>query len=438
MSTTDSAWRPSIRMHVIASLAVCALLVLGFGGWAATTDLAGAVIAEGQVVVETNVKKVQHQTGGIVGELLVREGTRVQAGDVLIRLDDTQTQANLTIIEKSIIELQARRAREEAERDGAESITLPVQLVARLGTRQADPETKAVVEGEARLFEIRRAAREGQKAQYRERIAQLEKEIEGQSSQLAGKEKEIEWAKKELEGVRELWKKNLVQFTRVTTLERDSAKLEGDRGQLIALSAQTRGKINETRLQILQIDQELRTEVGKDLADIRGKLAELAEKRVAAEDLLKRVAIRAPQSGSVHQLDVHTVGGVVTPGQTIMLIVPEADALTIEAKIRPQDINEVRVGQRAILRFTSFNQRTTPEIQGQVTVVSADVTKEEKTGATYYTLRIAVPESELSKLDQKMVPGMPVEAFVQTNPRTVMSYVVKPLHDQLMRAFRER
>src|SRR4051812_26221397 len=434
----DKAWRPSIRMHVIASLAVCLLLVLGFGGWAATTDLAGAVIAEGQIVVDTNVKKVQHPTGGIVGKLFVREGDHAKTGDILLRLDDTQTQANLAIIVKSMIELQARKAREEAERDGAETMTLPVELMSRLASRQGDPETLAVVEGEGKLFQIRRAAREGQKAQYSERIAQLEKEIEGQTSQLAGKEKEIEWIRKELQGVRELWNKNLVQFTRVTTLERDAAKLQGDRGQLIALTAQTKGKINEIRLQILQIDQDLRTEVGKDLADIRGKLAELAEKRVAAEDMLKRIELRAPQSGLVHQLDVHTVGGVIQAGQTVMLIVPEAEALTVEAKIRPQDINEVRVGQRAILRFTSFNQRTTPEIEGQVKIVSADVTQDQKTGANYYTVRIAVAESELAKLDQKIVPGMPTEAFIQTNPRTVMSYVVKPLQDQLMRAFRER
>ena len=232
----------------------------------------------------------------------------------------------------------------------------------------------------------------------------------------------------------------MVQLTRVTALERDAARLEGERGSLVSSIAQTKGKMTETELQILQIDQDLRTEVGKELAEIRGKLAELVEKRVAAEDQLKRVDIRAPQDGVVHQLSVHTVGGVITPnGEPLMLIVPEADALTVEAKIQPQDIDQVRIGQKAVLRFSAFNQRTTPELTGEVSRVSADVTKDEKTGISFYTVRIGLTMAEIARLNGlKLVPGMPVESFIQTGERTVISYLTKPLADQLAKAWREQ
>src|SRR3954470_21073552 len=266
---------------------------MGVGGWAATTEIAGAVVAPGSLVVDTNVKKVQHPTGGVIGELRVRDGDHVQAGDVVVRLDDTQTRANLAIITKSLDELAAKQARDEAERDGAKRVLFPADLLARM----KDPEVARVVQGEQRLFEIRRAAREGQMAQLRERVAQLKEQIQGLADQVVAKRREIALIGDELKGVRELWSKNLIPITRVTALERDAARLEGEKGALISTMAQVKGKISETELQILQIDQDLRTEVGKDLAEIRGKTSELVEKKVAAEDLLKRIDIRAPQEG---------------------------------------------------------------------------------------------------------------------------------------------
>src|SRR5215212_4595183 len=299
---TNTAQR-SLRRHLAAGVAAITLLAGGVGGWAGTTDIAGAVIAPGMLVVESDVKKVQHPTGGVVAELRVRDGDLVKAGDVVIRLDDTQTRANLAIVTKGLDELSARRAREEAELEGRTSIDFPDELIAR----KSDPEVNRLLEGEAKLFEIRRKTREGLKAQLSERVSQSEEEITGLIAQIASKDKQIEWIKKELEGVRELWAKQLVQFSRVTALEREQARLEGERGQLVASVAQSKGKIAETKIQILQIDQDMRTEVGKDLAEIRAKTAELVEKKVAAEDQLKRVDIRAPQNGMVHQLDVHTV-----------------------------------------------------------------------------------------------------------------------------------
>jgi HlyD family secretion protein len=427
--------RRSIRTHLLASLVVALLLVGGIGGWAATSEFAGAVIAQGQLVVDSNVKKVQHPTGGVVAELNVRDGDMVKAGDIVIKLDDTQTRANLAIVLKGLDEYAARKAREEAEIDGLEGVTFPPDLMAR----QGDPEVDRILVGETRLFEIRRKTRDGLKGQLNERVSQSEEEIRGLIAQVDSKDKQIEWIKKELEGVRELWSKQLVQFTRVTALEREQARLEGERGQLVASIAQSKGKIAEIKIQMLQIDQDMRTEDGKDLAEIRGKTAELVEKKVAAEDQLKRIDIRAPQNGMVHQLDVHTVGGVIAAGAQIMLIVPEADKLLVEAKVQPQDIDQVHLGQLAALRFTSFNSRTTPELNGEVAVVSADTTQDQRTGASYYTVRISVPPGEIAKLgDVKLVPGMPVEVFVQTTVRTVVSYFVRPFHDQIARVFREK
>jgi HlyD family secretion protein len=435
MAQFGSHLQRSLRMHMIAVAVVGVLLVGGVGGWASSTEFSGAVIAPGQVVVESNVRKVQHPSGGVVGELLVHDGSRVETGDVLIRLDETQTRANLSIIVKALNELTARQAREEAERDAGQSIQFPQSLLDRM----SDPDVAKAVHGEQEQFKIRGQARDGQKQQLRERIAQLGEEVNGYEAQIASKANQVEWITKELIGVNELWEKNLVPYSRVTALQREKERLEGERGQLKASIAQAKGKTAEIQLQILQVDQDMRAEVGKDLADLRAKQAELVEKRVAAEDQLRRIDLRAPQSGIVYQLAVHTVGGVIGPGEVTMLIVPDNDSLDVEVRIQPQDIDQIRIGHRAVLRFSAFNQRTTPELNGTVSRIAPDVTEDPKTGAHYYTVRINIPKEELARLgDLKLVPGMPVESFMQTAPRTVMSYLVRPFHDQLARAFREK
>jgi HlyD family secretion protein len=414
--------------------ALVVLMTAGVGGWAVTTELSGAVIAGGQLAVDSSVKKVQHPTGGVVGALRAKDGDRVKAGEVLVRLDDTQTRANLAIVTKALDELAARQARDEAERDGAPKPAFPAELLA-----DHSPATMQMVAGEQKLFDTRRTAREGQKAQLGEEIAQLRQQIQGNQEQEAAKSQEISWVQMELKGVRELWGKNLVPTSRMTALEREAARLHGERGALIASEAQARGRISETELKILQIDEDLRTEVGKELADIRSKRSELVEKRVAAEDQLKRIDLVAPQDGRIFQSTVHTVGGVIQAGEPVMLVVPEDDALVVEAKVAPQDIDQVHVGQAAALRFPAFNQKTTPEITGEVVRIGADVTQEERRNETYYALRIRIPAAELAQLKGlKLVAGMPVEAFIRTTPRTVLSYLVKPIEDQIARAFRER
>jgi len=427
--------RRSIRRHVVTGIAAIAVLAGGLGGWAMTTELSGAVIASGALVVDTNLKKVQHPTGGVVGELRVRNGDRVKAGDVVIRLDDTTTRANLAIVIKGLDELAARQARLEAERDDDENIDFAVELLAR----KSNPDVARIVGSEQILFDLRRKARLGQKAQLREKVAQVQDEILGLSGQADAKKREIELIQRELEGVRDLWSKKLVPISRLTALEREATRLDGERQQYISAVAQAKGKISETKLQIIQIDQDLRSEVAKELREIQAKSAELVERKVAAQDQLMRVDVRAPQDGIVHQLAVHTIGGVVTASEPLMLIVPEADELTVEVKLPPQNIDQLSGGQRAILRFSAFNQRTTPEINGVVTTISADITQDQKTSASYYLVRISMSAAEIARLnDLKLVAGMPVEVFIQTGDRTVMSYLVKPLHDQIVKAFRER
>jgi HlyD family secretion protein len=434
MKVTSPA-RRSMRRHLVAAAVVVFVLVVGVGGWGATAVISGAVVASGSLVVDTNVKKVQHPTGGIVGELRVRDGDRVHAGDIVVRLDETVTRANLAIVSKGLDELRARKARLESERDGWDTIIFPAQLVAGA----SDPDLAAAMDSERKLFNLRKTARKGQKAQLQERVAQLGEEITGLTAQQNSKAKEITLVERELLGVRDLWNKNLVQLNRLTALEREATRLDGERGQLIAAAAQAKGKVAETALQILQIDQDLASEVAKELREVDGKIGEFVERKITAEDQLKRVDIRAPQDGSVFQLAVHTVGGVITAGDPIMLIVPEADNLSVEVKVNPQDIDQLQLNQKAILRFSAFNARTTPEIEGIVTRISADTSTDQRTGQTYYTLRISMPAEQIERLGNvKLLPGMPVEAFVQTGERTMLSYLMKPLHDQVMRAFREK
>jgi HlyD family secretion protein len=425
----------SLRNHLIAGIAVALFLIIGIGGWAFRTELSGAVTASGSVVVDSNVKKVQHLTGGIVGELLVREGDRVQAGDTVVRLDDTVLQAGLAIVTKGLDEMRARKARLVSERDGTDEMVFPSDMIGRMPSS----ELAAAMESERKLFDLRRAARQGQKSQLRQRIAQLEDEARGYGALQAAKTEEIELIQRELGGVQSLWEKKLIPINRLTMLEREAARLKGELAQSIASSAQVRGKISEIELQIIQIDQELSSEVAKELREMDGKIGEFVERKVTAEDQLKRVELRAPQSGIVHQLGIHTIGGIVSPADPVMLIVPESDLLSVEAKISPQDIDQLYLGQATSLRFSAFNQRTTPEIQGAISRISADVSSDQRTGQNFYTARIAIPADELVRLGNvKVLPGMPAEIFARTYDRSVLSYFTKPLTDQIVRAFRER
>ncbi len=429
----------TMRRLNLVGFGLIGLLVFGFGGWAIGSELSGAVIAPGFVVVESNVKKVQHPTGGIVGEILVKEGDRVVAGQIVMRLDETVTRSTLGVVRSQLDESMAREARLLAERDGDEALVFPDDLLAR----RDEKTVRAATQGEEKLFASRLSARQGQRSQLRERIAQSNEEIRGLSAQQEAKEREIAFIAEELSGVSQLWSKSLVPISRMMVLQRDKARLEGERGQYIADIARARGKINETELQILQLDQDLSTEVLKDLRETQGKIAELRERLTAAEDQLKRIDIRAPQSGVVHQLAVHTVGGVIANGEPIMLIVPVADTLVIEGKVAPQDVDQIAVGSPATVRIMAGNQRTMPDLRAELSHVSADLTREPGTGGqagpSYYSIRLALLPDQAARLGGlRLVPGMPAETFIQTGTKTPLEYLLKPLKEQIVHAFRER
>jgi HlyD family secretion protein len=388
------------------------------------------------VVVDSNVKKVQHPTGGVVGEVRVRDGDRVKAGDTLVRLDETVTRANVAIVHKGLIELYARKARLAAERDGVEAVATPKELADKTG----DADVQEALGSERKLFELRRTARLGQKQQLRQRIAQLQEEIRGLEAQQAAKTKETELIEQELVGMRELWKKNLIPIDKLTALERETARLQGERGQLIASAAQAKGKIAETELQVLQVDQDLSSDVAKELRETDGKIGEYVERKVAAEDQLKRTDIRARRrTASSFSRRPIPWAAAAPPAIRLCSLFPKPTPCWSKPKVDPKDIDKVQFGQAVLLRFSAFDIRTTPEINGTVARVAADTSADQRTGQTYYVVRIAMTPDEIARLGNvRLTPGMPVEAFIQTGQRTMLSYLIKPLHDQFMRAFRER
>ena len=425
-----------LRRRLLTGLALVAALIFGIGGWAGQAEISSAVIAPGKVVVETSVKKIQHPTGGVVGEIAVKSGDTVAAGDLLLRLDDTQTRATLGVILAQITELIGRKARLEAERDAAAAPMFPenVDWAGRLDDRAV----ARVRQGEERLFKARQVSAEARKSQLRSRIGQLKNEIAGLEKQEKAKAREFELVSEELSRLRVLDGKRLLPATRILAMERDVTRIEGEHGALIAQIARVGGQVSEIELQILEIEESMKAEAQKELREVEARLAELAERRIAAEDILRRVEIRSPRAGIVHELAVHTLGGVVGPGETLMSIVPEEDRKTVEVHLSPNDIDQVTVGQPALLRFPAFNQRTTPEISGKIARLAADITTDPATGAACYTARVSITEEELAKLGKlALVPGMPVESMIRTGERTALSYMTKPLTDQFARTFKE-
>ena len=419
--------RNGLRMLTAVALVV--------GIWMVAVPLAAAVIVPGNLVVQSNVKTIQHPTGGVVAEIAVHDGMRVKAGDLLLRLDATQARANLRMIDKQLNELRLRIARLVAERDGLPQVDLPRELAPMAD----DDEVKSLLTSERSLFKARGNALQSQRELLQSRIAQLDQENQGIDAQLQSKVEQLDLVSRELTGVQDLFDKKLVPLTRLTSLQRESARIDGERGQLLSAGAETKSKISETKLQIVRVDQDFRTDVVKELGETQGKEAELVERGVAARDMLDRIEMHAPTSGVVHQLGVHTIGGVVRAGDQIMEIVPDTDELQVEARLPPGDIDQVRHGDKAFVRFTAFNQRTTPEVVGLVSYVAADVSHDQQTNAPYFTVRITLPEEERRRLSGlQLVPGMPAEIFMQTGSRTMMSYLFKPITDQLHRTFVER
>ena len=412
-------------------LIVAGVFVLG---WAALVPISGAVIVAGSLVVQSSVKKIQHPTGGVVSSIFVRSGSKVNAGDELLRLDETSAHSNLQVLARQLDEIRLRIARLNAERDGLAEPKWPSDISAELSAVERD----RLLASERDLFAARMRARRGQQELAKSRIEQLEKQISGLEAQLASNTKQVSITADELKNVEKLLAQKLVTMGRVTTLQREAARLDGMDGQLASQIAETRNKVNETRLQAIQTDENLRSEAVRDLSEAEAKEGELIERKIAAEDQLKRTVIRAPSTGTIQELAVHTLGGVVTPGEVMMAIVPAGDGLEIEARLSPDKIDQVHAGQKAHVRLSAFNSRTTPELVGVVDLISADVVHPQS-GSAYYDVKVSLPVEEVRRLGHlKLVPGMPAEIFLETGSRTMLSYLFKPMTDQLSRMFRER
>ncbi len=426
---TDSSLR---RFQIIGYISIVVMVGV-FGGWSVLTLINSAVIASATIVAESNTKKIQHMEGGIVRKILVKDGDRVELGMDLVILDDTDTKAELGIVESLLTENIAKRARLEAQRDNAAAIEFPAELNA------SEPEVARIMQGQKRLFESRLAAINGKLEQLNQQIDQITEQVSGLEAQITAKERQIALIKDELIDLKGLQKKGLVANSRILAMEREQANLEGGRGELIASKASAAAKIGEVKLQVLQVSEEDRAQSLSDLREAEGKIAEYRERKLAAAARLGRMSIKAPITGDIYQVAVHTIGGVISPAEVLMLIVPEADELILQAQVLPQSIDRIAVGQRANVRFPAFNARLTPEIGAEVTQISADTSRADQNSPPFYVVRLRIPAEELAKLDgKKLKTGMPAEAFIQTEAQTPITYLLKPLMDQIAHTFREQ
>lgn len=419
-----------IRSRVVAAVLLAALLILGGGGWAVQAKLTGAVIAQGKVAVKKQVKLIQHRDGGIVSEILVANGDGVHAGEVLIRLDETQTKAELGVLKSQLAELQGRRVRLVAEREGATTIKFTSDF-------EGDPATAEIARGEIRLFNENRAVREARRNQLSLQIDQFGEQVHGLLAQQEANANERNLVADDLDRLMPLYKKGFIEIGKIRTMERDLVKIEGLRGEIDANVARVNAQISEAKIKIIELDQQTRTDAQRDLRELDAKVGELQERIVAAQDRLSRMVIRSPTSGVVNELAVNSVNGVIAPKETLMSIVPNAADLVVEARLAPTDIDQAAAGQPARLRFSAFNQRTTPEVAGMVETIGAAATLDQSTGQTYYLSTITLPAGLRHVSGKPIVPGMPVEVFLTTGDRSAFSYLIKPFTDQMIKSFRE-
>lgn len=412
------------------------LLVLlgGVGVWSVATTISGAIIASGRVEVEQNRQIVQHPDGGVVAEILVSEGDTVASGDVLLRLDGTLIKSELSIIESQLFEAQARRARLEAERDGLEAMPVPEDLRHQAAT---NPEAAEQLDGQLRLFAARAETVARTVEQLEKRKAQSLSQIDGIVAQADALTRQLDLVAQELADQQSLLERGLTQSTRVLALQREEARLAGQVGELTATRAQSEGRITEIDLQILGLFAQRREEASTQLRDIGNSELQLIQRRNALAEQVARLDIRAPTSGTVLGLQVTTPRAVVRPADPVAFIIPQDRPLIITVQVAPIHIDEVRVGQPAKLMFPAFSTRTTPELFGEVALVSADALSDPTTNAPYYRAEISLSANEAERLGQTLLPGMPVEAFIQTQDRTPLAYLFQPLTDYFMQAFRE-
>ena len=425
------------RLQVAGYLTIVALLG-GFAAWTWFANINGAVIAPATLEAESFSKKVQHREGGNVLKINVRDGDVVQAGQDLVVLDSTETKAQLGIIDGQLDEILVKRARLEAQRDLRANLDLPTALQ----TKADDSHLAEVLAGQQKLLQSNLGILKGKQDQFGVQIGQLNEQIIGVEAQLAGNKKQMDLIELEAEGLRKLQRQGLVPANRVMQMDRDAARLAGESGQLSSNKAQTLAKISEVKLQSLQAEDDLRTQALAEMRDAESKLLELQGQRLAAQSRLDHTVVKAPITGTVYQLSVHTEGGVIAPGETLMMVLPQDDDLVLQAAISPIDINSVREGQKAEVRFGAFDARTTPAIAADVTHVAANTTKPDSSkgdAQPFYAVTLTIPAKERAKLgDNKLRPGMAAEAFIATEARSPFSYLIKPLIENWSHAMREK
>lgn len=430
MTTPLSARGPVLLGSVTVALLAAALI-----GWGMGTDIEGAIVAPGQLQVESNRQIVQHPDGGVVAAIAVTEGQRVAAGDLLLSLDGSLLKSELAIVEGQLYESQARRARLEAERDDAPAVIIPDDLAA---VAREHPDVAEQVDGQTRLFTARRDTITRQTEQLARRKDQTAAQIAGIDAQSAALKTQLDLIRSELADQQSLLDKGLAQSSRVLALEREQADLMGRAGELTAQRAQSEGRITELDLEILRLAAARREEASTLLRDIGSSELELAERRRALVERIARLDIRAPVAGIVLGLAVTTPRAVIRPADPILYLVPQDRPLVIAAQIAPLHIDEVHVGQPVRLTFPALPSRTTPELTGTLSVISADALSDPNTGQTYYRAEITLPQDQIARLgDLTLLPGMPVDAFIRTGARTPMAYLLKPFTDYFNKAFRE-
>ena len=410
------------------------VVLLLFAGLAVTSfiPISGAVVTTGTVSVEGDYKTVQHLEGGIVSKILVKNGDSVKEGDVLVRLDDTQSRASLTATSSKVADLTIQEARLTAERDRKDHFDLPAGLDASV------PEIAKTLGAQTSLFEARRAAYLGQQKVVQEKLGQAESEIKSNDSQISARVKERGLNAQELATVLPLFEKGYVNQQRVGPLQREAARLDGEINTLKSETNKVKSVRAEMDARLAQTSKDYTQAAAEELQKVQAMLSEQTEAKKAVSDKLARTGIKAPVAGIIHALAVHTEGGVIQPGSTVLQIVPKSNRLTVQARVTPHDIDKVHTGQVATVRFSSFDSHTTPRLQGTVNSTSAAEIID-KEGKSYFTAEIEVPATELAKLerDQTLLPGMPAEVYLATHPRVILSYFLKPLTDMMARAFRE-
>ncbi len=411
------------------------VLVGGFGAWAMLTEIEGAIVAPGQIEVEQNRQVVQHPDGGVVAEIAVTEAQTVKAGDLLVRLDGALIHSELTIVEGQLFESMARRARLEAERDDQGALVISDELAALVAGR---PEVADQVEGQNRLFAARRETLAKQTEQLSRRMEQMAAQITGIDAQSAALAEQLALIQTELASQKELLAKGLTQAARVLDLQREESNLRGDSGELIASRAQAEGRSTEVELEILRLAAVRREEANTQLRDLGPTLLELAERRRALTEQVARLDIRAPVSGIVLGLQVTTPRAVIRPAEPVLYLIPQDRPLVIVAQVAPIHVDEIHVGQKVRLVFAAFSARTTPELYGRLVTISADALIDEVSKNAFYRAEIVLEPGEIDKLkDLTLLPGMPVQAFIETEARTPMAYLIKPFTDYFKAAFRE-